>query len=392
QFLNNIFYNTTDKLIYKSYDDISGISFSGNMVSISVKQNPAVGFNKAKLVATKVSNISIPLPGNQTKSGVYDSLKKEGKNRLRNGLSTKPGFSDGKLFLEIESNAKTVCGATWFKNSKPSQPPLTKLIYCGTAESIADELSKNDGTKLFINLTATTYTFKNALFIDHDVVFTSNHKKTIKFKGADSPFLVQLKAGNALTFKNLDLDLTGVNNFITTDTSGSSNHSNINLANSTFSNLNGIFFTAAASSVIDSMIIHNCTFSNNKGMIFNFTNERTNKGLYNIEKLDISHNIFKNCNGQILAMLRGGNDESTMGPYLVFSKNSITNCNTVNKDALIHIFGTQRSDIENNVFTDCNPPKNLVQYEDLVRAVHHFRNNKLTRSGNVDTNRFVNTK
>ncbi|MEO6541148.1 MAG: polysaccharide lyase 6 family protein, partial [Ferruginibacter sp.] len=46
QFLNNIFYNTTDKLIYNSYDDISGISFSGNMVSNAVKQNPAIGFHK----------------------------------------------------------------------------------------------------------------------------------------------------------------------------------------------------------------------------------------------------------------------------------------------------------------------------------------------------------
>jgi poly(beta-D-mannuronate) lyase len=389
QFINNIFYTNGDKLIYNSYDDMSGISFSGNMVSKSVKQNTANGFHKANLAATKVSNISIPVPGKPITNRVYDSLNKESKNRLKSGLSANPGFSDRKLFLEIEANAKMGCGAAWFKNSKPTQPAGTKLLFCRTAECIAAELSKNDGAKFFINLTATTYTFKEALFIDRDVVFTSDHKSVIKFTAGNSSFLVQLKAGNTLTFKDLNLDLSGVNNFITTDTSGSSKHSNISVINSIFSNLNGTFFTAARSSVVDSMIVNNCTFANSKGNIFNFTNETGNKGLYNVEKLNISNTSFQNCRGQILAMLRGGNDESTMGPYLIFSKNIIDNCETKNDAALIHLFGTQLSDIENNIFTKSNTGKTLIQFDDLVRAVHVFQYNKLLKSGNVVTDKFV---
>jgi poly(beta-D-mannuronate) lyase len=124
-------------------------------------------------------------------------------------------------------------------------------------------------------------------------------------------------------------------------------------------------------------------------MLFNFSNETDKKGYYNVEKLKMTNNSFKDNEGQLLSILRGGNDESTMGPYLIFSKNNISNCVTRNEEALLYIFGTQRSEIENNVFTDCNPAKKLIHYEDLVRAVHVFRNNKLTRSGNVDKNRFV---
>jgi poly(beta-D-mannuronate) lyase len=334
-----------------------------------------------------VSNISIPALGNTSKNSAFDSLYTISKTRLVNGLSSSPGFADGKLVTAVEANAKNSCGAKWFANQKQIQ--VAKTINCGTAASIIEQLKKNDGSRLTINLTATNYNFTEALFTMQDVTFTSKQKTPIKFNYSNTSFLVQVKAGSTFTLKNIDLDLAGVHDFIITDTSGSSNHSNFAIRNSDFANLNGTFFTAAKSSVADSIVISNCTFSNNKGSLFRFDNETTNKGLYNVEILKISNNKFLNGSGQILNMLRGGNDESTMGPYLIFSKNIVENYLSADTDGLIHLFGSQRSAIEKNNFKNCNPGKTLIKYDDLVRAVHYLRNNNLLKSGAIITNKFV---
>ncbi len=385
QFLNNIFYNHSDSLIYTAYDDISGISFAGNLVSSAVKQNTANGFNKSNLSATNISNISIPAVLSMPKNNAFDSIYKESKTRLLQPLSSSAGFADGKLFTSIESNAKKDCGAKWFTN--PKQPQTLKTINCETAESVIEQLKKNDASKLTINLTGIMYDFKEAIFITQDVTFTAKQKTPIKFMYAYPSYLVQVKAGNTFILDKVSLDLSAVNNFITTDTTGSSNHSNFVISNTRFLNLTGSLLTAAKYSVADSIIIYNNVFSNCGGKLFNFTNETDKKGLYNVEIFRISNNRFLNGAGQILDMLRGGNDESTMGPYLIFSKNTVENYSGAG--SLIHLFGTQRSLIEKNNFTNCNTGKTLIQYEDLVRSVHLLRNNSFVKSGIIAGNKFV---
>src|SRR5215203_5388730 len=55
-FSNNIFYNTRDSIIYKTYDDITGIKFSGNKVSDKVSQDLPEGLKKA--ILSKQDNFS----------------------------------------------------------------------------------------------------------------------------------------------------------------------------------------------------------------------------------------------------------------------------------------------------------------------------------------------
>ncbi len=91
----------------------------------------------------------------------------------------------------------------------------------------------------------------------------------------------------------------------------------------------------------------------------------------------------------MLTMLRGGNDESTMGPNLHLTNNKITNCNTINGEAFIHLYGTQVSLIANNQFTNCNSGKILISYEDAVKATHGLQHNVISGSGKVVSNKYV---
>jgi poly(beta-D-mannuronate) lyase len=59
QFLNNVFYNKSDSLIYNVYDSINGINFFGNQYSSFVKQTAGSGFKKFKrLGATCIYRIT----------------------------------------------------------------------------------------------------------------------------------------------------------------------------------------------------------------------------------------------------------------------------------------------------------------------------------------------
>ena len=112
--------------------------------------------------------------------------------------------------------------------------------------------------------------------------------------------------------------------------------------------------------------------------------------LPDLPEFKMVNNFFNGNEGQLLGMVRGGNDESTMGPLLLFKNNVVDNCNS--SGPLISLYGTQISNIEYNRFMASNATGTLVQYEDAVRAVHAINNNSITRSGTIVTDKFVTNK
>jgi poly(beta-D-mannuronate) lyase len=393
QFFNNLFYSTQSNPLAFIHDDIRGINFSGNVINKMVELNIPAGFT---IVNIAPGNSTI-LPIFQSKvpavSKVTDSLKNAGLARLSAPLKANPGFSDTNLLASIEKNAYTNCGAKWFdgKYLQPYVKPIKKD--CKNADEIIAQFSSNKNIPIVINLTGTEYKFNTPLNISSSATFISYQKQPVTFSTnqPDGKFLIQLIAGNMLHFKNLNLNLQefkGIN-FIETDTSGSSRHTNIKVENCSINNLNGTFISASKSSVSDSIIIHNSNFSNGNGLLFNFMAETDKKGYYNVEKLIISNSSFNNHTGQMLAMLRGGNDESTMGPDLRFANNKITNCNTTNGEPFIHIYGTQTSLIKNNQFTKCNEGQTMILIEDAVKAKHQLINNVISGSGKIVSNKYA---
>ncbi len=392
KFLNNIFYNTKHDQLYNIYDNISGISFSGNLVNKKIEQSLINGFIKTSLTTQKVNNLMVPAVVLNSPNSIDDSLLLISRKRIFTTLSSKQGISDIKQLQYVMANAAS-CGTKWFNPNNYIRLNKIIKVNCKTVDEIIQQLAKNNNTNLIINLTGKEYIFNSPLNISNNVSITSTQKQSIKFSLAVyiSVYFIQLKAGNTLVFKNLNLDLSSANanTFITTDTSGSSNHCNFIMSNCSINNYTGTFFNAFKSSVSDSIKINNCSFSNNMGDVFKFLEETDKKGYYNVEKLKITNCTFSNSKGKLLAMLRTGNDESTMGPLLLFSNNKINNCFTENDEALINIYGTQRSIIEKNLFTKSNTGKTLILFEDAVRALHLFNNNRITGSGKTITNKFV---
>ena len=114
------------------------------------------------------------------------------------------------------------------------------------------------------------------------------------------------------------------------------------------------------------------------------------KGYYNVEQLFISNNQFKDYQGQVLDLVRTGNDESTMGPIVRITNNSFTNLqsNAVDKP-MIRFAGVQKTLLENNRFINCYTSKVMILYQDEVKAAHRLKGNQSEGSGKIQTNKFL---
>lgn len=391
QFVNNIFYGTKDTLLYYQFDDIKGITFASNLVSNTIKQPLSEGFFKTTLFPNPENPFEMK---GDFKNGITlnDSIQKVGVSRLSYGFSNKNGYADLNRLKVIESNATNLCGAKWYKPIKIEQKQVK--ANCKNVAELTEQLVKNKDSKLFINLTSNEYIFTEPINISGDVIISSSLKTPIKFNLNDlkSTYYFQILAGKSLSINDLKIEFGNANTkiFIISDTTANPNHSSFSIRNSTVEHLNGDFFKASKSSVLDSVVVSNCQFSNISGTVFNFNSETDKKGYYNVENLKINKNVFTNNKGKILSIIRSGKDESTMGPWLILTENKISTCETVNEEPLFFISGINRSFTNNNIFKECNTNKKLFFFEDTVKATHIFSNNKVLKSGEVVVDKYVN--
>jgi poly(beta-D-mannuronate) lyase len=392
QFINNLFYTKSDTTIYHIYDDISGIQFSNNLVSAEVNKQLINGFKKANIKTEQFGLVSIPKTIVNGSNLMSDSIRQMLLTATNNDFALSTGYVGKGNYLKVVENASTNCGAKWYSNSNKKEIAVT--VNCNTTEEITNALEKNKNSKLTIQLTNNTYSFAASIPLREEVTFKTNLKQPIQFiSNVELEYVFIIKGGQSLHLKNLALNLSSLKAkvFITSDTSGTSNHSNFTMQYSSISNFNGTFYKAAKSSLLDSIFISNSNWSNGKGILFNLYDEKDNKGYYNVEKMTISNNNISNHTGPLLAILRSGKDESTLGP-LVEIKNNTFNQIASDNAPFILLNGVQQSLIQNNRFNNCNPTNKLIEYKDEVRAAHSLTSNQFEQSGTIIQNNYVTKK
>lgn len=394
--INNLFSNNKDSAVYYVYDDISGFTFSGNEISASVKQPVTNGFNKTSFTTQKNDRVAFPVSKSKASVKLSDSLQQAAMERLQHKLTAATGFSNLLLLKKTEDNAYATAGANWFRPLNVENVTQPLLVNCSTAEEVYKQLERKE--PVIIQLTASEYKLTKPFVIS----------KAVQFKGVQTEHRFQtgeqlavfLIAGNGhLTLNELSVNGEGIKatHFISSDSSGFSNHYNLFVTNCSIRNLskqNGCenIFYAYKSMIADSVVVRNNYFIDNITNTIVMAEETDNKGYYNAEMIIIGHNYFNQQTGVLLNVYRGGNDESTMGPQLFFSHNKISDCNTTDGSPLISLTGVQVTSIFSNQFAGSNATKPLILYNDTVRARHSFEKNVLTQSGNIEKNQFVTEK
>jgi poly(beta-D-mannuronate) lyase len=253
-------------------------------------------------------------------------------------------------------------------------------------------LEQNKGAHLIINLTGSKYQFEQSVDVKSNVILTSKQSTPIQIIAAKNAFLFQIMSGSSLALSKLSFDLSNMhtNSFISLDSSGSVQHVSFSMKESKVINYKGIFFDAPKVSVADSIIIDKNQFLLSAGILFKMDQEQGKKGYYNVERLSITNNQFKDYQGQILDLIRTGNDESTMGPIVIIANNQFMNItSTSSEKQMIHFAGIQKTLLANNRFNNCYTSKVMILYQDEVKAAHRINNNTAKNSGKIQTNKFL---
>jgi len=133
----------------------------------------------------------------------------------------------------------------------------------------------------------------------------------------------------------------------------------------------------AFAQVID---VENNRFDNITGDILRLNKETDDLGIYNAEYVNIKNNTFTNVAGAIVHLYRGGSDESTFGPHLLFTNNTANNVGNGKRNkskTVLALHGVQVTNIDSNTFNNTA----LIKIEHTVgEPVTRITNNSLVKT------------
>lgn len=209
--------------------------------------------------------------------------------------------------------------------------------------------------------------------VDQTIVLTK--ALTVKGAGAGTvirftrPSLFDLQQGGNLQLQNLAID-GGMapdsvgNSVIRTGSFPIQSNLVVEMEGVSVSNLtvNKSFnvVTIGKSVLADRIAIRSSSFSDITGTVVSTSAETDDYGLYNVEYLDIVDSRFTNIGETVANVYRGGTDESTFGPFVTFTGNTLTNVGkaaTNGEKASVYLHGVQTTEFARNTMTGSAPAR-----------------------------------
>ncbi|MEL6868359.1 MAG: polysaccharide lyase 6 family protein [Pseudomonadota bacterium] len=339
---NNLIMSQTNLKPFTVYDDISGISFEGNVVNNEASVPTEAGFSRAPYaIAENAYGLRVP----------------------EQSLIDRIGFGDVKLPVSKDATGatfypKTEIAAAFRSGSQIAVAPgVNTLLEAMRASQPGDTLLLENGAEYLLTKYApTTHTVS---------ILTPLGDKAI-IRSEKSSFFT-ISNGGSLELDNVWIDgaespdLAG-NNVISTDRYSMNQNYSLIVRNSRVTNLDVNhsfdFLKVYRSTFADRIEILNTEMTNITGSILALDKETDDLGIYNAENVTIASSAFTDVQGAIANLYRGGTDESTFGPIVNITDNAFNNVglgkrNKAGASMLFH--GVQKLHIANSTWKDSAP-------------------------------------
>jgi len=315
---------------FSFFDDISGITFSNNIANYSVESQIEAGFTKRTDIG---ESTNVTVDGMQV--GADDSVKALSKDEVGPSWYQKKEyelpFKSGKE-IRVEPGVNTIFDAV-------TQAEDGDVLVLGEGKYSEEKIIKVEKVLSIEGASSDLVTIlpqRSALFEISDNGALALQSVTLA--GTDAPdaagnTLIRTKKWGMLTNYRFTMDNVKV---VDVDI----NHS-------------FHFFSAVARSFATHFSVTNSHFETISGNVFAFNKEKDDLGIYNVEVLNISNNVFENVSGALALIYRGGTDESTFGPKVTLSDNTLTKVGHGKRNkrkASIFLHGVQKTNIRNNTF------------------------------------------
>lgn len=346
RFRKNLIFNKNGQNAIAIYDDLSGITFSGNVVQGEKKPVIQEGFTNQRFGLTKMEN-GLHYP-NDT------SLKSVGAPS------------------DLQVLSKDATGVSWY----PKPGPLTvfdtgSVIPVQVGEGTLVKAVENAGPGDIIELAPGLHRVAETLVINRQLTFRApkGARTAIEF---ERTALFEIAEGGSLKLVSLDIsgkaapDVAG-NTVVRTSRYSMLANYNFIVEDTQVSDLNTNhsfhFFSLAKHTFADQIVLTNSSFRNITGHVLDMNKEIEDLGIYNGEYVTISNTSFENIQGAVADIYRGGTDESTFGPHFKLLDSTVKNVGKGKRNksrGSVHLLGVQATRIEGNTFEDSQP----------IRVVH----------------------
>jgi len=362
RFTNNLIVHQENKDGISLFDDVSGIEFDGNIVH-----------NVSDLTIDKgfaVENVELV--------------------RAKNGLlyPSNPEFSKTGVDKSLQPIAKQDTGPSWY-----NKPELSVEFASGKTHQVSPDNNvlykalQQAHSGDVIELAKGHYVASRTLPIDKVVSFVGKAGVSISFERKS---LFVIEDGGSLALKNVvitgaDAPDSAGNTLIRNTRLPTINNYRLVMDNVIVKDLdiNHSFHVIDSGyrALADEITITNSQFSNITGDVLRLNKEQDDLGIYNAEYVTLDRNVFQDIQGTLMNVYRGGTDESTFGPHVTVTANTIKNVGFGKRNkskALMTLHGVQVTNILNNTFTNVpaiaiehtvGEPQTRIQYNQFMGSV-----------------------
>ena len=366
---NNVFYHRGRDSVFTVYDDITGITFAGNVVSPNVRVPQEDGFTKEALDFVR-------------EDGVLTSAKATAAGYGRTG-STERATLDNT-------------GVTWYARSSEAAEFNTGTTTAVSADGdalFAAIREANSGD--ILELAPGTYTVRKTILLREPITIrgTGASRDDVKLL-FERPTLFSIENGGSLSLKHLTVDGAAApdntgNAVVRTSRYSMTDNYKLLLEDCVFQDLdvNHSFdvLRVYPSTFADSIAAIDCHFEDVSGSVFAAAQETEDRGVYNVENVVVRNCTFEDIGKTALDLYRGGSDESTAGPILELKDSefrSVGNDKRNSVGASMRIHGVQYAEISDNEWRDSKP---LRMHLSVGEPVIKLSGNSLSRE-DIDSN------
>ena len=123
-------------------------------------------------------------------------------------------------------------------------------------------------------------------------------------------------------------------------------------------------FKASKSTFADTISFTNSIFHHISGSGINLAAEKDDKGIYNAEYTLIKNCVFTNLLGSAINIYRGGNDESTLGPFVEIDHCTFNEVDNREQGVVVRLIGAQHASVLNSIFSNSGKGGRSIQFQE----------------------------
>ncbi|MGH1364076.1 MAG: polysaccharide lyase 6 family protein [Calditrichia bacterium] len=398
---NNIMLHERNSKIYTVLDDIKGITFKTNVAYTKAGPFRSRGFIGID-PAFKKSGSGLYVPTSASVAGFgmqdFDFLKTDITGKPRTTATA------GALQLDNASEFKPYAtpentGVKWYKpEAKSAAFGSGKTIAAGSGNALIEAVSNSEPGDIIELTSAEEYELTESLTIVHPLTIRAksglDKRPLLLHVGRSRPYsFIAIENGGSLQLSGVAFDGNSerggvAESAIRTSRDPMIEHYSLFVDNCRFFDFQESrhnAFKAFKSTFGDTVSFTNCVFNKISGTALSMSWEKEDRGKYSAEYVFLTNNVFQNVMGEALNLYRGGNDESTFGPFLTVDHCVFDNVNNKEQGSVLRLIGVQNALIKNSIFLNSGRGGRSVKFEESRWNTVRVKNCNIYKSGRVES-------